>query len=249
MKMSRTLKLDSILIAIDSITGSMPVVQAASELAMRSGAELKALFIEDDEWYKASRVSFSYQISSITGELMPFDEAVMMKQSRAHSSLLERMLVNHSRQLNIRCSYQTVRGSVIRELMEAASGHDLVVIGRNRKPDGSLSRIGGKARFLAENCTLPVLVWNGGPQWPDIITGVIEPGSDEENVNGWTRLIGNYLNRVTETVHADLTELSHISETGRLRDKNRLPVIERHRDKDATPHPHLEVIPNSVLLV
>lgn len=241
--------LTTILIAIDSVPGSLPVVQAASELALRSGAELKALFIEDDNWYKASRVSFSYQISSVTGELIPFDESAMLKQSRAHSSLLERMIVNHSRQLNIQSSYRTARGSVIRELMEASSGQDLIVIGRNRNPDGSRRKLGSTARFLTENCTTPVLVWNGPPQWPGIISGIIEPNSEGEKVKEWTRVLGNCLNRITETAVADLSQIISTGETGRLRDKNRLLVVERYRDEDGNPRPDLENLPNSVLLV
>ncbi|PWN06503.1 universal stress protein [Rhodohalobacter mucosus] len=241
--------LTSILIAIDSVPGSRPVVQAASELALRTGASLKALFIEDDNWYKASRVSFAYQVSSITGELMPFDEAEMLKQGRAHSSLLERMIVNHSRELNIRCHYRTARGPVIRELMEAARDQDLIVIGRNRDPDGSRRKLGGTARFLAENCTVPVLVWNGGATWPGIITGMIEPGTEGENVKRWMQFLGNCLNRETVTLHQNLTELSKTEKTKRLRDKNHLLVAERHRDEDGTPHPDLEQLPNSVLLV
>jgi nucleotide-binding universal stress UspA family protein len=248
------MKLTSILIAIDSVPGSLTVVQAASELALRSGAELRALFIEEEDWYKASRVSFSYQVSSVTGTITPLDEALMTKQSRAHSSLLERMIVNHSRQMNIQCTYQAVRGPVIRELMEAATGHDLIVIGRNRVPDGSRTKLGGKARFLVENCPTPVLVWNGPPHWPAIITGLVTSAEEKEEneVKTWTNSLGETLGRVTEFHSEDsFLQIRHSGDRALLQDRNRLLIVKRHKDKNSSSYhdPNLDAMPNSVLLI
>jgi len=196
------MQLSAIVIAIDSISGSRPVVEAAAELANRTGAELTAIFIEDSDWFKASRLSFSYQISSFSGEMIPFDEIHMLEQVKAHSSLLERMVVNYSSKMNIKYKYYCARGSVISELMGATKGKDLIIIGRNRQPDGSRAKIGRTARFLAENCTIPVLIWNSRSDWPGRFTGIVKTsGSGEkQKVMEWTSGMARFLKRKAEIV-------------------------------------------------
>jgi nucleotide-binding universal stress UspA family protein len=250
------MQLSSILIAIDSISGSQPVVQAAAELAYSSSAELTAIFIEDDDWFKASRLSFSYQISSFSGELIPFDEMQMLEQAKAHSSLLERMVVKYSSKMNIKYKYHSARGSVIRELMGATEGKDLIIIGRNRQPDGSRAKIGKIARLLAENCTIPVLIWNSRSDWPGRITGIVKTtGSGEkEKVMEWTSGLARLLKRKAEIIPTGKSDDLHqdfdgINPEQLGRDKNRLLIMERIRDKKGLSDVDLTGFPNSVLLL
>ena len=274
------MQLSSIVIAIDSISGSQQVVQAAAELAYRSGAELTAIFIEDDDWFKASRLSFSYQISSFSGELIPFDEIQMLEQAKAHSSLLERMVVKCTSKMNIKYKYHSARGSVIRELMGATEGKDLIIIGRNRHPDGSRAKIGRTARFLAENCTIPVMIWNSRSEWPGRITGIVKTsGSGEkQKVMEWTSGLARFLKRNAEIVTMEDSEtgmrlenlyresdsisrglyrspVKFDQKTDAInpemlgRDRNRLLIMERARDKKGLSEVDLTGFPNTVLLL
>ena len=250
------MQLSSIVIAIDTISGSQPVVQAAAELAYSSGAELTAIFIEDDDWFKASRLSFSYQISSFSGEMIPFDEMKMMEQAKAHSSLLERMVVKYSSKMNIKYKYHSARGSVIRELMGATEGKDLIIIGRNRQPDGSRAKIGRTARLLAENCTIPVLIWNSRSDWPERITGIVKTsGSGEkQKVMEWTSGLARFLKRKAELIPTEKSDDLHqdldgINPEKLGRDKKRLLIMERICDKKGLSDVDLTGFPNSVLLL
>ena len=240
--------LSSILIAIDSVAGSRPVIQAASELAHRAGAELTAVFIEEDDWFKASRFSFSLQVSGYTGELLPFDEALISEQTKAHSALLRQMILKTGQGMDIKCSYLSSRGSVIHELMSSAAGRDLIFIGRNRMPDGSRVKVGRTARFMAENCDVPVMVWNGRPQWPMIITGIVQgPGTNQKVVN-WTTGLGRLLKRKTELVRSDESKPGYTPQKLAV-DRNRMIIIERTRDDKGISGAGLDMYPNSVLLL
>jgi hypothetical protein len=240
--------LSSIMLAIDSVAGSRPVMQSAAELAYKAGAELTAVFIEEDEWFKASRVSFSLQVSSYTGELLPFDEEVLSEQSKAHSKLLEQMILRTGQSMNIRCSYRSSRGSVIDELMSLAAGRELIIIGRNRVPDGRSQKIGRTARFMAEICDIPVLVWNGRSQWPLNVTGIVQGPGANQNVVSWTSGLGRLLKRKTELVRADEPKPGYTPQK-LAEDRNRLIVIERTRDENGISGAALEQFPNSVLLL
>lgn len=240
--------LSSILIAVDSVAGSRSVMQIASELAYRSDAELNAVFVEEDEWYKASSVSFTLQVSSYTGEVLPFDEAELSEQTKAHSKLLEHMLVSTGQNMNIRCSYHTARGSVIQELMLASESKDMIIIGRNRMPDGRSVKIGRTARLMVENCEKPVLLWNGKPQWPLIVSGIVQGRDSKNYVDEWTTGMGRILNRKTELIHSDETS-EDFTPQKLAEDKNRLIIIKRTRDDKGISSVVPDMFPNSVLLL
>ena len=240
--------LSSIMLAIDSVTGSRAVIQAAAELAYKSGAELSAVFIEEDEWFKASRFNFSFQVSSYTGELLPFDEEVLSEQAKAHSRLLEQMILRTGQSMDIKCSYYSARGPVIRELMNSAAGRDLVIIGRNRIPDGRNQKIGRTTQFLTENCEIPILVWNGRPQWPDFVTGIVQGTGANQKVVDWTTGLGKLLKRKKELVRADEPK-PELTPQKLAEDRNRLIVIERTRDEKGISWASLDKYPNSVLLL
>lgn len=189
-------KLSSILVALDS-SGSVAGLKAAAELAYKTGAELKALYVEDAEWFEASRFSFIHQISGYTGEVVPFDEKQIADQSRALATRLKNIFINFGELMKIRYSYQSVRGIINSELLKAASDVDLLVIRRNVRTVEHRNKLSSTACNLAEQCSIPVLIWNNGPAWPNEFIGICMTSDPSSEVISWTTNLGDILKRKT----------------------------------------------------
>lgn len=185
----------SILIALDSSSGAGSVLKAAAELALKVDAELQAIYIEDVEWFQASRHIFTQQISSYTGEVIPFSEQNITEQSRALNKLLQTMFSDMGRLMNLRYSYRSVKGVVTSELMEAASRVDLVFIGRSGRPFGPKNKVGSTARELVESSAVPVIVWNAWNRWPNYFIGICTTPEQSGKVIDWTINMARLLDR------------------------------------------------------
>lgn len=172
-----------ILVALDSSTGAVSLVKIAAELAQKMDAELQVLYLEDVEW---TQYSFSEQISSYTGELMPFSEQHIAIQSKAFRRLIQSTFTNIGRLMKIRYSYDSVRGGVKREFLEAASKVDLVLVNRSGHPIRQQYKLGHSAQELAKKSPVPVLIWNSGEHWPRIFIGICSIPDKSQKVIEWT---------------------------------------------------------------
>lgn len=187
------MRISSIIVAMDSVSGSHPLVEIAVELAHKNDADLTAVFIEEHDWFEVSRFNFSHQVSSYTGNVSPLTEDHIFDQIRAHSSLLKQMVEKGSQKHEIRYSYRSMRGFVKRKLMELSSDKNLVIIGRNRHPDGRYAKVGRTALYLAENCPVPVLVWNNRISGIQTITGLCKDPESSVRVVDWSLKLGKLL--------------------------------------------------------
>ncbi len=194
------MNVSSILVAIDSYSGSRPVIKTAIDLAMKLNAEVRAMYIEDDQWFEVSKFSFSQQISSFTGQLLPFSETSLAEESKALGSLLENMLSSMSRKVEVKFSYRSIRGIVDQKLLEAASESDLMVIGRNRYPARRSVKVGRTSLHMAKHCKIPLLIWNNGVNFPVHLTGLCkEPGESFETIK-WSILLSEKFEGVAKLI-------------------------------------------------
>ncbi|MFH5832669.1 universal stress protein [Halalkalibaculum sp. DA384] len=189
------MNLTKILIALDSSTGTTTLMKIAAELAHKADAELLALYVEDIEWFEASKHSFTQQISSYTGEIIPFSEQHITIQSKALKRLLQTTLTDIGRLMNIRYSYHEVRGVVNKEQLDAAARVDLVVVRRAEHPVRHPYKLSRSARELAEQSPVPVLVWNAGSNWPQSFIGICSTPDRSSPVIDWTVSLADIMNR------------------------------------------------------
>lgn len=272
------MKLSSILVAINSINGSRFVLNAAVHLAHKKNAELMAVFIEESDWFEVSKFSFTHQVSSYTGEVIPFTETNITEQSKALGSLLQRMISKMGEQVKIKYSYKSFRGIVHHKLIESAMESDLVVIGRTRIPDSDIYKIGKSAIYLAENSKVPLLIWNSGLEWPGLVTGLCTAPDNSLEVIDWVSGLARLLERelklywpqqyksndewdnLLTQVNKKYPELTmHIKnisearpvlnpETYRIQ-MDQLLVFKRSYFRDQTMAEVLKLIPNTVLIL
>lgn len=177
------MKVKKILVALDSSTGAVHLVKIAAELAQKMDAELQVLYLEDVEW---TQYSFSEQVSSYTGELMPFSKQHISIQSKAFRRLIQTTFTNIGRFMKVRYSFNSVRGSVKGEFLEAASKVDLVIVNRSGHPIRQQYKLGHSALDLAEKSPVPVLIWNSGEYWPRTFIGICSTPNKSLKVIEWT---------------------------------------------------------------
>ncbi len=194
------MKIESILVGVDSVTGSVPVIRAAIELSRKSGASLHALFIEEDEWYAASKFSFSSRVSSLTGEILSFSETDIEGEIKAHRALLRNLVENHSTEYQVEYHFESVRGLTQRSLLKMADSFGLFVIGRNRHPDRGISKLGSNARFFIQHSEVPLLVWNNGAEWPPVLTAFCQEPRESINLIRWALGLSRLLEKEPEFI-------------------------------------------------
>lgn len=166
------------------------LLKIATDLAHKTGAELKALYVEDRSWFEASSFSFSKQITGFRGEIMPLTEEQLTQQSRALSSRFEQIFASYSKSLHIRYSYHTLRGQADEEYSKLISDADLVIM------SGNLRTVEYKDE-QAEDHKTPALIWSNGADWPKEIIGLCLSPEQSYDVTRWTVALGKLTQRKT----------------------------------------------------
>lgn len=119
-----------ILVAVDASPSSLVALEAAAELAVSLEAELLGLFIEDINLLRLGEVPFAREVGFSTGSIREVDLQGIQRQLRVQASQARRQIVRLARSMGFRWSFRVARGVINRELLEAASDADLVILGR-----------------------------------------------------------------------------------------------------------------------
>lgn len=104
------------------------VLNFAAEVAQAAGAELAGVFVEDQELLDLARLPFSTEILSSSCQTRNLDSTSLEDEMRAialqmHNAL--RRLAEHTRS---QYSFRTVRGHLLRALVEQAEAGDLLLL-------------------------------------------------------------------------------------------------------------------------
>lgn len=193
--MTQQLNWSSILVALDASDESHVALQAAARLAQRGGMRLNTLFIEDIQWFEASRTRFVLQVNRFTGETIPTDEEKVSRQSKALSRRLEQQVSRVSHRYQVSYSYRSVRGEVNKELLQAAENVDLVAAGRKGVSFQRPEEPGSAALALAEHCSRPVLLWTGSPAWPTLLIGLSSDPGRSDTMLRWLNALAAPMQR------------------------------------------------------
>ncbi len=204
------MKLTSILIALDSSQESKAGLRAAAEMAGQTGASIKTLFIEDQNWFDASRTSIVQHVSRYSGEPKRVDEEEISMQSRALQHRLENSVTRISKEWKIKYSYESVRGEVNKELINAAEEAEIVIVGRRGRSFRGRHETGSTALYLANKCTSPVLIWSDSYNWPSILFGLSSDPENSDRMLQWLTYLGTSLQRGLRLVWIGNYDKSHI---------------------------------------
>ena len=119
-----------ILVALDASAQSLAALNAAVVLAAELGADVEGLFVEDANLVRIAMLPVSRRVLFPSAAEEPLDSTLMEHELRALARRAQRSLAMMAERYGIRWSFRVVRGKVTVEILSAASGSDLLTVGR-----------------------------------------------------------------------------------------------------------------------
>lgn len=151
-----------ILVAMDTSGHSRSALEAAAQLAKLSEAELRGLFVHDENWYRISHLTITNEISEITGERRNLPSQYMKQQIQLMENRIRQYMKTITRKFDINHSWSSTRGAISDELLRAAKKSDLITIGRSGHSHKKEYKLGKTARTLIRKSDKPVLLIQEG---------------------------------------------------------------------------------------
>lgn len=158
----RELAIQRILVALDASPHSLAALRAATRLAELFGAELLGVYVEDINLLRASELPFSREISIFSGEQRRFDLSQIENELRDQAEAARQALTDSAERARVHWSFRVSRGAVVSELVTAASGMDLVILGKSGWSPIERRRIGSTARKMLARAPRAALVMEKG---------------------------------------------------------------------------------------
>lgn len=151
-----------IVVAIEGSSDATGALEEAAGLAARLHAELEGVYIQDIDLVRLAELPVGREIHFVTGKGRDFTSDALEEDSRAQESAARQAVALAATRARVAHIFRTVRGQVDAEVLAAADGGDLLILGTgNRVPWGRL-RLGRAARAAAERAPRSVLISKPG---------------------------------------------------------------------------------------
>lgn len=146
-----------VLVALDASAPGRAALEAASVLADRIGAELAALFVEDENLLRLAALPRATAFSATGAGARTLDPISMGRELRVVGERLRRAVEDVASRLRVHATFRATRGHVLPEILAAAREADLVVIGRRGENAGPRA-LGSTARAVASTGRAVLLI-------------------------------------------------------------------------------------------
>ncbi len=150
-----------IVVAIDSSAHGRAAMDAAAALAEKLGAELTAIFVEDLDLVRLAALPFAREINS-RAESRPLDASRLERRLRTEVREAREACELAAAAKRVRARFEVVRGSVVHEILLAAEGADMLVLGRASSTTRRSAPLGRTARSVLAGSTRTVAVVPAG---------------------------------------------------------------------------------------
>jgi nucleotide-binding universal stress UspA family protein len=147
-----------ILVALDPSPHSLAALEAAAAMALRLGAELLAVFIEDVNIRRLTQIPFVQEVGFYSGRCRRVETQELSRQLRAQAGRMRRRFRVTTRQIETRCTFRTIRGRVVTELLGAAAEADVVILGKGAWSPFSTERLAPDVREVLRQAPASTLV-------------------------------------------------------------------------------------------
>lgn len=147
-----------ILVALDASTHSHTALAAAVTLAVRFGAEIEGIFVEDLNLLRLVELPFVREIRFGQKGAGLLEGEPLHRWLRARATLLRHELDEVASQHKVLSTFRVARGLVAAELLTAAREADLLALGRIGHSVASRARLGSTARAAVSQAASAVLL-------------------------------------------------------------------------------------------
>ena len=168
-----------ILVAVDASPHGLAALEQAMALAVRLGADVTAVFVEDINVVRLGNLPVVRHLA-FSGDAMALEPAAVEAMIRSQVQRVRAAVEGIAQRSGVPTSLQIVRGRVADELLAAATaaGADLVVVGWSSAPASESRRLGSTAHTLAHRGRGPVLVLKEGTRVLTALVAAVFDGSE-----------------------------------------------------------------------
>ena len=152
----------SIAVGIDCSPHSMASLKAAAELAARMNAELIGIFVEDINLLRIADLPFSQEIRLYSAQPESMNTAELERLLRMQARQAETSLQREAEIFRVHHTFNVRRGIVPREVLAAALGADLLVLGRSGRSPTCRKGLGSTARSALSGSAKNVMLMRTG---------------------------------------------------------------------------------------
>ncbi len=177
---NHTILVREILVAIDASAHSQAGLRAAAALAKLMEANIRGLFVHEEHWSQISKLPAITSINELTGKTDTLEEEGLEKQVDLLKQRLRRQLESISKKNKITYSWETTRGPVAEEILEAAKKADLITIGRCGRSLPLKNKLGSTAKAIIQKADKPVLLLKKGLNLGNTITVVFDASEQSQ---------------------------------------------------------------------
>jgi hypothetical protein len=120
-----------IVVALDTASVVVPVIETAAGLAASLDATLDALFVEDEQLLRLAALPFAHELEFPTARVRRIEPAEIERALRGQVEQARRLLAATAAPLAVSWQLSVVRGDVMRTVCGYAAPSDLLVVGRS----------------------------------------------------------------------------------------------------------------------
>lgn len=168
-----------ILVALDGSSASLAALDTAAELARTLDAELRGVYVEESDLLQLAEIApLAREVDALSARVRPLEARRLRREVRVQSRRVRRRFERRVRAVEVRWSFERVRGTVPAELRRAAASEaDLLVVGLRGRSRGRGA--GSTVRALLRQAVLPLMVLPRGARMGGrVYVAVRDPEAD-----------------------------------------------------------------------
>jgi nucleotide-binding universal stress UspA family protein len=151
-----------IVVAVDASPHSLAAIEDAALLARLLEAELMGVYVEDIRLLRAAELPRMVEVNLSSHAERPFTDRYAEGQLKAQAAKARRALEEAARRSRLRWSFAVRRGVVSTELVAAAQGSVLLILGQLGWPLPGRRQLGSIAAAVLAQTPAPVLIVRQG---------------------------------------------------------------------------------------
>lgn len=153
-----------VLVLLDGSQMSYAALEAATDIARRTGADVLGVFVEEANLLRSAGYGFAREVGAASGVSRPFSTDLVEERMQRMAEHARKALAQAMSGQGGHHTLNIVRGEVVDVVLPLAGPEDVLVLGRTGWSSGYGARLGSTARTLIRKSPSRVLLWCKRPQ-------------------------------------------------------------------------------------